>query len=832
MSRLANIRQKKAENIFRLLLIRKGVERQLKLPYSFNDSERKIVFNRYDLPQPWINYLSNGKMHAFVSQAGGGMAWWLSPMTFRISRYRFYNLPIDSPGFYVYIKMKDGTVWSPTFRPCGIKPDKWEAAHAPGYTTFTAEKDGLKAVLKLFMATDFNTLIWDLKLTNLKDEEVDCDVFAYTEFSQYAYQQEVILGYYLKWNVRAEYDKDVNGVMYLYSAWTQTRVDDSPVVYFSSSENVDSFCCNRDIFCGNYHDERNPAEIENGVLSNTNLLGGEPCGALHSHVKLSAHKEKSINYFLGVTPHALKNYKKAREQTIATLNALKQDGAVENQFKKNEKWWKEHFEILQCDIPDRDAMRQINTWNPLQSVHTARFSRSISSTASGIRGIGFRDTCQDMLAQAYRKPEWARDMLYYLCTQQFEDGHPVHQSWPEDKKPPQDITRSDNHIWMTYLAYAIAAETGDLSFLDKELPFLDKDMKTPVGNATLWEHLTRGVEFTENHIGQHGLPLILFSDWNDHLGPFGRKGKGESIFVSQQYIYALRQLSELAEMRKDMATVEKFAKLIEKQVTALEKYAWDGEWYLRGIDDDGRPIGTHTAKNARIWINTQSWMVIANADKRERMVKAMDSAKELLGTELGLQINAPGYPLDDDILNHKVNGLPAGYSENAGVFCQANCWAIMAEALLGRAENAWEYYLQLIPHNAIKKIGVDNYRGEAYAYCSTLLGKENEKFGTACVSQVTGTAAWMDVVSTQYLLGIRPVLNGLLIDPCIPAEWEGFTVKRKFRGCELNIEVTNPAKVQHGVKQIIFNGKNIDGTLITPELLSSCKRATVKVIMG
>ncbi len=804
----------------------------MKLPYEFRDDERKIVFTRHDLPTPWINYLSNGKMHAFVSQAGGGLTWWLSPMTFRITRYRFYNLPIDSPGFYVYIRMKDGTTWSPTFRPCETKPDQWEAAHAPGYTTFKAEKDGIRVELTLFMATDYNALIWDLNLTNLKGEAVECDVYAYSELSQYLFQNEVILGYYLKWNVRAEYDKDVDGIMYLYSAWMQSRIEDSPVVYFSSSEKVQSFCCNRDIFCGNYRDERNPEEVEKGSLSNTNLLGGEPCAALHSHIRLSARERKNINYFLGVTPGALKDYEKAKAETIRTLKVLKAEGAVEKQFKKNAAWWEKHFGVMQCEIPDEDAERQINTWNPLQSVHTARFSRSISSTASGIRGIGFRDTCQDMLAQAYRKPEWARDMLYYLCTQQFEDGHPVHQSWPEDRKLPQDITRSDNHIWMIYLAYAIVAETGDLSVLDKQIPFLDKDLKSEASRTSLWEHLLRGVEFTENHIGQHGLPLILFSDWNDHLGPFGRKGKGESIFVSQQLIYALRQLSELADLRGDSASVEKFAKLIQKQEEALAKYAWDGEWYLRGIDDDAQPIGTHTAENAKIWINTQSWMVIANADKRERMIQAMDSAKKHLDTGLGLLINTPGYPLKDDFIGHKVNGLPAGYSENAGVFCQANCWAIMAEALLGRADNAWKYYKQLIPHEVIKKIGIDKYRSEAYAYCSTLLGNENEKFGTACVSQVTGTAAWMDVVATQYLLGIRPTVRGLVIDPCIPAEWDRFTVKRIYRGCELSIEVVNPDQVQHGVKEVTFNGKKIDGNMITPDLLSTCKKAYVQVAMG
>lgn len=256
-----------------------------KLPYSFHDQEREISFDRFDLPSPWINYLSNGRMHAFVSQAGGGMAWWLTPMLFRVSRYRFYNLPIDSPGFYVYIRMENGAVWSPTFRPCETKVDRRTAAHHPGWSVFTAEKDGLTAALTLFMAQDWDTLIWEVTLRNTCGETVECDVFAYVELSQFMAQQENILGYYLKWNTRAIYDEGLQAITYAYTAWMHPRKEDSPLVYFGSDGPVDSYCCNRDVFCGNYRDERNPVEIENGRLSNTNLQGGEPCGEIgRAHV--------------------------------------------------------------------------------------------------------------------------------------------------------------------------------------------------------------------------------------------------------------------------------------------------------------------------------------------------------------------------------------------------------------------------------------------------------------------------------------------------------------------------------------------------------------------
>lgn len=779
-----------------------------KLPYIFNDKERKIEFNRYDLPSPWINYLSNGRMHAFVSQAGGGMCWYKSPMSCRITRYRFYNLPIDSPGFYVYIRMSNGSVWSPAFRPCETEPDKRQAAHAMGYSEFTAEKDGLQAKLTLFMSQDYDALIWNVRLTNKSGEKIDCDVFAYVEFSEFDFLNEVKLDYYLKWQTSAKFEKEINAITYRFSSFAKAD-EKTPAVYFYTDGKIDSYCCNRDVFCGNYRDERNPVEVEKGVLSDTDLSGGEACGALHTRVSLKAHEEKTVNYILGVTAGKIKD-------EITAIDAAEQ-------FKKNAEWWNAHLGVCRCEIPDENAQRQINIWNPVQSVVTARFSRSISSAASGIRGIGFRDSAQDMLAQAYRKPEWATEMLYYLASQQFADGSTVHQSWPFENRPPQVVIRSDNHIWLGYLAYAIIAETGDLSILDKEIPFLNKDLNSTDGEGTLWDHLMRGIEFTETHKGEHGLPLILFSDWNDHMGPFGRKGKGESVFVSQQHIYQLRLLSEIAEMRGDKASTGYFAKLIRRQEEALDKFCWDGEWYLRALDDDGNPVGTHTAESARIWVNTQSWNIIAGVGTKEHNERAMDSVKKYLDTGLGLLINYPGLP------EAQANSLPKGYSENGGVFCQANCWAIMAEALLGRGDNAWKYYKQILPHEVIKKIGLENYKNEAYAYSSTMLGPENKQFGQACVSQVTGTAAWMDVVSTQYLLGVRPTLKGLLIDPCIPAQWKGYTVERVYRGCKLHIKVKNVQGVGHGVTSVAINGKKIAGNTITPEQIKGYSDATVEV---
>lgn len=815
----------------------------MNLPYSFDDPKREIAFHTHAAPSGWINYLSNGSFHAFVSQAGGGMAWWKSPRIFRITRYRMYNLPIDSPGFYIYIRHKDGTVWSPTFRPCETELDSWKSAHRPGSTTFTASKNGIDAELTLFMSLEHDALIWDLKLKNNKGTQEDLDIFAYLEFSQFiyfspsGYWEEVRYGYYIKWAEVLDYNKDFNAVTYTNILNDHPRKDILPLVYFASNDAAASYSCSRDSFCGFYRYERNPAAVEKGLCGNESLRGGDGCGALHIRKSLAAGEEISVPFYLGITPGIFNGMEKALAQTGESLKLFRKKGFVRDQFRKVNAWWEDHLGIFQCRIPDEDAKRQINTWNPVQSVHTGRFSRTISSTVYGDRGMGFRDTCQDMLAQAYRKPAWAEEILLYHASMQFEDGSALVESWPEENAKPvyPEITRSDMHLWLIGLAYAVVCETGDLSVLQKEVPFLDKNGEPTKENASLWEHLRRAVEYTENHLGVHGFPLILLSDWNDQFGTFGVKGRGETLFVAQQLVYYLKMLIELAEAMDDKASAQLYRGLLEKQQKAIDCHGWEGTRWYRGYDDDGKPVGSSGDEYGQIWLETQVWAVLSQSGPKEKLEKAMDSVGKLLDSDIGIRIFAPGYPTWPQVENPKVNFIPEGCAENAGIFCHVNTWAVIAEAMLGRADKAWKYYRQLIPHLALQKIGLDRYSAEPYAYVSTIFAPENVRSGWANVTQMTGTAAWMDIASTQYLLGVRPEIGGLRIDPCIPSDWEGFEMVRKFRGCEVHIHVSNPCGVQKGVRQYFMDGERCDvenGCLIPAEALCGKKIMNVKVVLG
>lgn len=802
--------------------------------YKFDDDNRAINIYKYDLPQPWINYLSNGTLHAFVSQAGGGFLWWKSATQYRITRYRAYNLPIDSPGFYVYIRMKDGTVWSPAFRPCNTPVDSWCAVHQPGITSFMAEKAGIKAMLSLFIPPDYDMLVWDLKLTNTAGETEELDVFAYMEYSQLVWKEELFSGYYWRHMLKTWFDEDLDALLYLCHFQYHPNVEQVPLVYFASTEKMDSYCGSRDAFMGAYRDERNPESVEKGCCKNESISAGEPCGALHKHIVLEAGKERQISFFTGVASGALTEFEAARTKARNDLEAIKTPGEINRQREKLKNRFEEHFSLYSCQLPDRDVERQINTWSPLNCIHTARYSRGVNTNAPGVRGTGFRDTCQDMLAIAYRKPEWAAETLKELLSKQYADGHTVHSIPYDRKEKPDTNTHSDNHLWLPFLVYAIISETGKGDLLEEQVPFLEEDHITAGALASVWEHLLAAVSFTETHLGSHGLPLTLKGDWNDIIGKFSREGRGESVFAAQQYVVALKYLTELADYTGKMKDASWLADCRSRQEAAIKSCAWDGRWWLRGFDDDGNPVGSETSRFGKLFINPQSWAVLSGAGEKAMLKQAMEEVAGQLDTGIGLKKLTPGFKTWPEV-SDPFTGYGPGCGENGAIFCQANTWAIIAEAMLGNGTRAWKYFTQLIPHLALQKVGLEAYKAEPYAWVSNIVGPENKHFGWANVNQITGTAAWMDVAATQYLLGIRPELKGLRIDPCIPKTWEKFSVSRYYRGTRLEITIMNPDNREKGIKSLSVDGAETEGTdpsFLPSEMLKGKDMVNILVVMG
>jgi cellobiose phosphorylase len=785
------------------------------LPYSFDDSRRALRITDPRLPQPWINYLSNGDLHAFVSQAGGGLAWWRSPLKNRITRYRQYNLPIDSPGFYVYLREADGSVWSPSWRPTETALDDWQAEHRPGRTRFTARRRDLGITLELFIAPGENTLVWDITLSNHGPAPAPLDVFGYVELSLLDWKQDTDWACYVKHNLRVEWDEPAQAVVYLYRHFHfNPLLAECPLVHFASSLPVASWSGDRDAFVGPYRDERDPVAVERGRCDGVPNLCGDPAAALQVPVVVPPGDSLRFQFFLSVEERAIVAWPRALEAARATVSRLRAPGAVDRLGARLDAWWSEHLGALSAELPDAAVARQINVWSPVQCVHTARYSRSISQHAAGVRTLGFRDTCQDMLALVGRRPQQARETFRYLVSHLYEDGHAPHQCNPVENLPAEPRVHIDNALWLPMLAHALVAETGDLTLLDERLPWLDaRDNLSLVGSDTVWTHLERISAFIESNLGRHGLPLIHKGDWNDSIGKFSKRGLGESVFAAQQYVHVLRLLADLATAHGDDDARRRFEDRAVRQAASVLDHAWDGAWWRRAFDDDGQPVGTADAPFGRIWLNSQTWAVIADVGTRAQQLRGMDAVAAHLDTGLcGIRKLHPSYPSFPDVLD-PYSGYSPGCGENGAIFCHANAWAVIAEALLGRADTAWRYYRQLLPELALRTLGPDRYRAEPYAWVSNIVGPENPKYGWANVAQVTGTAAWMDVAATQYLLGLRPEIGGLRIAPCLPAEWSGFRVTRRYRGRTIDLDVRR-ASSPHA-RGLVVDGRPHPSPLLT-----------------
>ena len=734
--------------------------------YKFNNEKREISFDNYNTPTPWMNYLSNGTFHTMISQAGGGVAFYKSPQIWRINHYRFFHLPTDRSGFYTYIK--DGSdFWCPTNEPCRSKPEQWSSTHGMGYTKFSAKKSGVKADVLYFVGKYENALIWNIKLKS--DEDKHITLFPYVELGMMEFMRELQWQCYNTHQLACYNLGDI--LVYKYGVETQPKPDETPLVYFASSEKITAFDCDRDEFVGSYRSEENPINVENGKCSGSTMYGGDPCFAFQIDVELKAGQEKEINIFLGTAM--------THEDIMESVNHCLNEGFVEKSFDHLEKMWSEHLDKFQCEIPDKDAQTMINIWNPYQAERNFQFSRNISYYATGtFRGVGVRDTAQDILAMVPFNLERAKEKLNLLFTQQYRDGHCNHYCFPTEGWDPVTRIHSDNHLWLVMTTYHIVMEEGSLDYLDEIVEFYDGD------KATVWEHIKKSVDFCLENLGENGFPLMLSSDWNDMLFKVCREGKGESIWTSMQFGTVLKQIAELAKLRGEDDSF--YLSVYERQKELVNKVAWDGKWYRRCITDDGRFIGSDKEDQAKIWLNTQSWAVISGMG--DNGIQAMDSVKEILDTELGIKKIHPAmhdYPSKEDPLTNYNKGC----GENGSVFCHANTWAIIAECILKRPENAYKYYHQLLPMIAQEKAGQWRYKAEPYVYCSNIFGPESDKFGLANVSWLTGTAAWMYIAVTQYMFGIKPRWNGLEINPCLPKEMLPAKVKRTFRGKTYEIEI-------------------------------------------
>ncbi|MEM2972144.1 MAG: glycosyl transferase [Candidatus Bathyarchaeia archaeon] len=780
----------------------------------FSQDNKEYIIVRPDTPTPWINYLSNGEYCAIISNTAGGYSFHIDPKDRRILRYRYNNVPVDRPGRYLYIRdNKTGEYWSPTWQPMLKQLSKYECRHGLGYTRICSSYSNIEAEVTYFVPLDENLEIWMLTLKNVSNKESELTVFSYAEFCLWLAEQDQNDLQWIQFRGIAKYE---DGIIFQHFFDLSTGY-----TFFASNGVVTGYDCNREKFIGLYHSESNPLAVERGQCFNSESIGGNPIAATSNLVKLSPGETKTIIFVLGVA--------KEKSEAKKYVQKYKEKANVDAEFQRLGEFWDAYLSNFQADTPDKEFNTVINVWNPYQCRTTFEWSRyaSLYETGTG-RGIGFRDCNQDSLGVVHALPKRVRQRILDLAKLQFEDGHVYHLYFPltEEGGFPYYTKKdmpffSDDHLWLILSTCEYIKETGDINILNENVEFVEGS------SAGLYEHLKRSIDFTLNHMGNHGLPLLGTADWNDPQHLPGPNNAAESVFSAMLLHKALLELVDLCGECKREDDAKKFAAIANKVKTRVNEVAWDGEWYIRAFDDSGNPIGSSKRKEGKIYINAQSWAVISQIAPKERAIQCMDSVKKHLDTQYGLMLLAPAYSRHYPEIGDLTGYIP-GLKENASIWSHVNAWAILAECMLGRGDQAYEYYKKLAPttKNKIAEI----HQTEPYVYAQTIAGKDHPNFGMARNSWLTGTASWMMKVATNWILGIRPQYHGLLVDPCIPKTWTKFTVTRRFRNTTYEIRVENPSQTSKGIREVTVNGKKIKDNLIPS--FADGKKHTVLVTMG
>ena len=806
----------------------------------FDDEHKEYVITTPRTPLPWINYLGSEDFFSLVSNTAGGYSFYRDARMRRLTRYRYNSSPLDMDGHHIYIKDGD-TVWNPGWQPTKTPLDRYTCRHGLGYTVIEGEKNGVAAAQELFVPKGDACELDRLTLQNHTDAVKELDVFGYVEFCLWDaiddssnFQRNFSTG-----------EVEIEGSAIYHK--TEYRERRNHYALFTVNTPIDGFDTSRDAFCGVYGGPADPEAVRAGHCSGSIAHGWAPVGALHIHVTLAPGEEKKILFGLGYIENP-QDEKFTAPGVInkARAHAMISRYATSAQVDAARKALADHWEALlstyHLESSEEKLDRMVNIWHQYQCMVTFNMSRSASYFESGTgRGMGFRDSCQDLLGFVHIIPSRARERILDIAATQFEDGSAYHQYQPLTKKGNRDIGTgfNDDPLWLIAGTAAYLRETGDWSILDEQVPFDNDESKA----QPLMEHLRRSFNFTCTHLGPHGLPLIGRADWNDCLNlncfskepgeSFQTTGPSEgpvaeSVFIAGMYVKYGNQFAEIL----DSTGHTDEAAAVREETAAMEHAAltagWDGSWFRRAYDAFGHVIGGEECEEGKIFIEPQGMCVMAGIGKETgQAAAALRSVEERLDTKYGVVLHQPAYTSYQLNLG-EISSYPPGYKENAGIFCHNNPWISCAEAVLGHGDRAFEVYRKTCPAY-IEDIS-EIHRTEPYVYSQMVAGKDAPTFGEAKNSWLTGTAAWTFFNVSQYILGIQPTLDGLKVDPCIPHTLGSFTVTRRFRGAVYHITVDNAAAVQHGVKVVTVDGRAIAGNVLP--LAPAGTEVAVRVTMG
>lgn len=788
---------------------------------DFSPDGQEFIITNVETPSPWINYIYNGDYFATISNNGGGISYFRSPLHGRVTRYRINDVPPDRPGKYIYIKDRDsGAIWSLTWQPVGRKREAYRVRHGFGYTRVEADIEGINSDLLYFVPPTDHLEIWQALLRNDSGRPRRLSVYGYVEFALGHAMVDLINQCDDQHFNRVHFDPAVRGLFATKTYWvTQTRGTQHQEnkewdqwAFFTVNQPVTAYETMRERFIGNYRNENNPLAIAEDKMTSQDTDFGNAIGALQVDIELQPGAEIPVVFNLGVLP------KEEYERLHKSLPVRYHDSTARAAaFEKLQAKWQHYFSVASVRTPDPQANIFMNYWTPYQARVAFEVGRVASFYYWGIgRGFGFRDTSQDTIAVTLSDPELARQRILLLSRQMFQDGHVYHHFHGDGQG---EVTgHCDDPLWFILAVSDYIKQTGDWSLLHNQQPFIDAPQ------APLLDHLMAVVHFVEHNLGKHGLPIFGRGDWNDTLDYIGGEDGGESVWGAMFYVAMLNLLIEMLEYQGQTALLERTTAVRDRLQKAVQEHCWDGEWYIRAFGAHERKIGSRSNEAGKIFLNTQSWAVIAGIDTPGRLQQAMDSLWTHLNTPYGPKKCAPAFREIDPTIG-LVTRCVAGKKENGAIFAHPTAWVIQAECLLGRGERAFTYYREMLP-NAIDS---DIFVAEPYVFSQYITSNEHSSPGRASHSWQTGTAAWMYRVMLDYVLGVRASFDGLLIDPVIPAAWKEFTCERLFRGTRYIIHVTNPDGVERGVRSISMDGQPVSGTVLP---LSSQDRVHVEVVMG
>lgn len=795
----------------------------------FDDSKKEYVITTPDTPYPWINYLGSQSFFSIISNLAGGYSFYKDAKLRRITRFRYNNVPLDlGGGRYFYIKDGD-TVWCPSFAPVRTELDSYECRHGMGYTKIKGAKKGMETEVTFFVPFGDNCEIHRVHIKNTSKEEKKISLFSFIEWCLWNAQDDSTN---FQRNFSTGEVEVCGSTIYHKTEYKERR---NHYAFYHVNTEIAGFDSDRESFLSTYGGFDHPQAVFAGKLTNSVADGWSPIAAHQVEVTLAPGEEKEYVYVLGYIENEqdekwdlnaqgknIINKKKA----IELMEKYSTSEQVQKAFDILANYWDGLLSKYVADTEDDKVNRMVNIWNQYQCMVTFNLSRSASYFESGIgRGMGFRDSNQDLLGFVHQIPDRARERILDLAATQLEDGGAYHQYQPLTKKGNDELggNFNDDPLWLVLAVVSYVKETGDFSILDEMTPYNNnEELSTP-----LKEHLKRSLNHVINNVGPHGLPLIGRADWNDCLNlncfsnepgesfqtTTSKDGRvAESVMIAGMFCYIGEEYATLMNQVKDYEEEKRALSEVNKMREIIMKYGYDGEWFLRAYDDFGRKVGSKECEEGKIFIESQGFCIMGKCGVIDgKAIKALDSVEKYLGTKYGLVLNNPAFT-KYYIEYGEISTYPAGYKENAGIFCHNNAWIMIAEAIMGRGDKAFDYYSRIAP--AFTEEYSDIHRLEPYVYSQMVAGKDAKRFGEAKNSWLTGTASWNFVAITQYILGIQADYAGLRISPSIPKGWKEYKVTRVFRGDTYEITVKNPEQVSCGVKKLSVDGVEMTDNVV------------------